>query len=392
MSTSWVVDDLVDEASELFDGPLDGLVAVLEEIASLGDVETPTPSAELALLLAGRPAETRRPVRRSHRRLAPVLGGLAAAAVTGLTLTGTAAYANELPPSMQRVVAHLSEDYLPFTFPRPVGDPPAPHHASPRGAGARSSPRGTTTPGTEPSAVAESRAVPIVPSTSGGPTARADERLAGRDVSKPRPPARSAAPQAQHPAPTPSADDRFAATTADAGTDAPAVVTSPSPSPSPSPEPSADTAAPTASPVDPQASQSGVPVVTAPVPSTTPGSDPSFSAPASDQPTSQSTTPSGSQLSTTPGSGTLPSIGSDAANGKTASPAVGPDASLAASTTTTPPGAPADPGGSQPAGQVSTSPETSSSSPAVGSEGGPASAILADPSTGETSASITPSP
>ena len=128
MSTSWVVDDLVDEASELFDGPLDGLVAVLEEIASLGDVETPTPSAELALLLAGRPAETRRPVRRSHRRLAPVLGGLAAAAVTGLTLTGTAAYANELPPSMQRVVAHLSEDYLPFTFPRagrrPAGSAP----------------------------------------------------------------------------------------------------------------------------------------------------------------------------------------------------------------------------------------------------------------------------
>jgi hypothetical protein len=386
MSTSWVVDDLVDEASELFDGPLDGLVAVLEEIASLGDVEAPTPSAELALLLAGRPAETRRPVRRSHRRLAPVLGGLAAAAVTGLTLTGTAAYANELPPSMQRVVAHLSEDYLPFTFPRPVGDPPAPHHASPRGTGARSS--GGATPGTDPSAVAKSGAVPVVPSTSGGPTARADERLVRQDVSKPRPPARSAAQHpVPHPAPTPSADDRFAATTTDAGTDAPAVV----PSPSPSPEPSADTASPTTSPVDPQASPSGVGVVPTPVPSTTPGTDPSFSAPASDPSTPQSTTPAGSQLGTTPGSGT-PSTGLDATNGKTASPAAGPDPSLAAPTTTTPPGAPTDPGGSQPAGQASSSPDTSTSSPAVGSEGGPTSAVVADPSTEETSASITPSP
>jgi hypothetical protein len=391
MSTSWVVDDLLDEASELFDGPLDELVTVLEEIASLGDVEAPVPSAELALLLAGRPADTRHPVRRRHRRLVPALGGLAAAAVTGLTLTGTAAYANELPPSVQRVVAHLSEDYLPFTFPRPAGDPPAPHHAPPRGAGTRSS--GGATPHTEPSGVTHSLAVPVVPSTSGGPTERADGRLVRQDVKKPGPPARSAAPR---PAPTPSATDRFAATTVDDGTDAPAVVTSatpsPSPSPSSSPEPSADTTVPVAPPVDPQASPSGVPAVPAPVPSTAPVPDPSFSPPASDLPTSPGTTPADSQQPTTPGDGTLTSTGPDPASGKSASPAVGPDPSFAGSTTTTPPGAPADPGGSQPTGQVSSSPDTSTGDPAVGSEGGPTSAVVADPETDETSPSITPSP
>jgi hypothetical protein len=60
-----------------------------------------------------------------------VLAGLVAGAVSGLTLTGVAAVANELPPGIQRVVAHFSEQYLPFQVPRPAGDPLAPGSTTP---------------------------------------------------------------------------------------------------------------------------------------------------------------------------------------------------------------------------------------------------------------------
>jgi hypothetical protein len=393
MSTSWVVDDLVDDAAELFDGPLDDLVAVLEEIASLGDVEAPTPSAELALLLAGRPAAAHRPARRTasgrwvpargHRRLAPVLGGLAAAAVAGVTLTGTAAYANELPPSVQRVVAHLSEDYLPFTFPRPLGDPPAPERATPRGAGARSS--GRATPGTDPSAVAKSGAVPVAPST-GSPTDRADGRLLRQALPKVKVPRPSTAP------PLAPVRPDTGPSTIEQDTGASALTMTPEAPPAQASEPAAGpTASATASPVDPQATPSGATTGPpsadpAPSPVPSPSTDPASgaasgppSAPASEPPSP--ITSSGSQPSTTPSTGTTPATGSDPANGKT-SPTVGPATTPdSGPTTTTPPGGPTDQGGSQPAGQVSASPDTSPSTPAVGSGGSPAADVVTDPGT-----------
>ncbi len=130
MSTSEVVLDMVADASEFFDGGADRLTAVLDDIADLGRGEAPVPSTELALLLAGRRRPRialRVPLPRlsGASRASRTLVGLAAAAVAGLGVTGAAACANELPAPMQRFVAHLSEDYLPFSFPRPAGDPPA---------------------------------------------------------------------------------------------------------------------------------------------------------------------------------------------------------------------------------------------------------------------------
>ncbi|MGZ8738349.1 MAG: hypothetical protein ACXWW7_14385 [Nocardioides sp.] len=94
------------------------LVADLEPVVSgLRDLvadEPPTPSAALAALLADPP---RIDVPRSRRRLLVV--GSAAAVLTSLTVTGMAAAANELPNPAQRLVAQLSERYLPFHFPQP---------------------------------------------------------------------------------------------------------------------------------------------------------------------------------------------------------------------------------------------------------------------------------
>lgn len=391
MSTSWVVDDLVDDAAELFDGPLDDLVAVLEEIASLGDVEAPTPSAELALLLAGRPAAPHRQVRH-RRRVAPALGGLAAAAVAGLTLTGTAAYANELPPSVQRVVAHLSEDYLPFTFPRPVGDPPAPDPASPRGgAGSRSS--GGAAPSADPSAVAESGVVPVGPS-AGGPTDRADGRLPHRDVRKPE---RVRPSAARPPAPLRSADGTFGASTVEEDLTAAVTMTPAAPSPQGwevTAAPTTPTEAPTA---DPQGAPSGATSAPAgPSPSTAPSPDPSpdpTPAPSSDPASPQPTTPSsGTQPSPTSSSGTPADAGTAPAGGKTASQSPGPEPTPVTGTATTPPASPSDPAGSQPAGPGSRSPDTAASSPAVGSGGSPAADVVTDPGTAGSAAPTTPVP
>ncbi len=130
MSTSEVVLDMVADASEFLDGEADRLTAVLDDIADLGRGQAPVPTTELAVLLAGR-RRPRVPVRVPLPRLtvasraSRALVGLGAAAVAGLGVTGAAATANELPAPMQRFVAHLSEDYLPFSFPRPAGDPPA---------------------------------------------------------------------------------------------------------------------------------------------------------------------------------------------------------------------------------------------------------------------------
>ena len=130
MSTSEVVLDMVADVSEFLDGEADILTAILDDVADLGRGQAPVPTAELAVLLAGR-RPPRGPVRMPLPRLGAAsrasrtLAGLAAAAVAGLGVTGAAASANELPAPMQRFVAHLSEDYLPFSFPRPAGDPPA---------------------------------------------------------------------------------------------------------------------------------------------------------------------------------------------------------------------------------------------------------------------------
>ena len=130
MSTSSVVADLVADAQEFLDGGVVQLTELLEEVAAYGDRPVPTPSPELALLLAGRPTPTTARPDRPHApraRIRGMVAGLAAAAVSGLSLTGAAAVANELPVSIQRAVAHFSEQYLPFSFPRPNGDPPAGH-------------------------------------------------------------------------------------------------------------------------------------------------------------------------------------------------------------------------------------------------------------------------
>ena len=121
-----MVTEMVDDAAGFLDGQVDDLRSLLEDVAALGHEAAPVPGAELARLLSGTPAVLR-PVRgpllpravRVRRRAA----GVAAAAVSGLSVTGAAAVANELPVPMQRVVAHVSEAYLPFSFPRPVDVP-----------------------------------------------------------------------------------------------------------------------------------------------------------------------------------------------------------------------------------------------------------------------------
>lgn len=128
MSTRPAIADMLTDAQEFLDGGVDELTALLDELASYGDQPVPAPSPELALLLAGRPAGPapcpQRPVVPVRLRTRRTIAGLAAAAVSGLSLTGAAAVANELPAPIQRAVAHFSEQYLPFSFPRPVGDPP----------------------------------------------------------------------------------------------------------------------------------------------------------------------------------------------------------------------------------------------------------------------------
>ena len=136
MSTSSIVEELVADARPFLDGPVDDLIALLDGLAALGSVGSPTPSPELARLLAGRPEAWHggRPARPA-RRPRHVLAGLAAAAVAGLSVTGAAAVANELPPSMQRAVALFSENYLPFSFPRPADDAPDETSSSPASSG-----------------------------------------------------------------------------------------------------------------------------------------------------------------------------------------------------------------------------------------------------------------
>jgi len=134
VSTSAVIAEMIADLEEFLDST-DGLDDLLSGLRTLGEGAAPTPSHELMALLAGTPetapvvALRSRPAsHRASRRNA--IAGLAAATVAGLSITGAAAAANELPAPIQRVVAHFSESYLPFSFPRPVGDPPAPGTAS----------------------------------------------------------------------------------------------------------------------------------------------------------------------------------------------------------------------------------------------------------------------
>lgn len=145
MSGTAVVEEMLADIEEFLGdaGALAEVADLLEDLAALGRVPAPVPNHELAPYLSGSVVGTAtgtvvgpscpadRAPRRPHRGRR-VAAGLAAAAVSSLTLTGVAAVANELPTGLQRTVAHFSENYLPFSLPRPAGDPPV----SPSGPGA----------------------------------------------------------------------------------------------------------------------------------------------------------------------------------------------------------------------------------------------------------------
>jgi len=203
VSTASMIEEMVEDVREFVDGPLDGLDTLLGDLAALGEGPAPTPGPELATLLAGDPAARPvvvpfRPPASRRRRLAT---GLAAAALTGVTLTGVAAAANELPAPVQRLVAHFSETFLPFDLPRPAGDPPrttstgdapsvlpvrAPADGSGSPAVERRAPAGPTrhgptsppagtaaatdTPADTPAAAQPTPSVPALPTEAGVPT------------------------------------------------------------------------------------------------------------------------------------------------------------------------------------------------------------------------------
>lgn len=145
MSTSLVITEMIDDVAEFLDGQVDDLRSFLDDVVALGQEAAPAPDAELVRLLAGASAirpVVRRPVVPRPVRIRRRLAGLSAAAVAGLSLTGAAALANELPASLQRAVAHFSESYLPFDLPRPVGDARTvePHAVGPVGEGTSTAP------------------------------------------------------------------------------------------------------------------------------------------------------------------------------------------------------------------------------------------------------------
>ncbi len=138
MSTSptTVVAEMVADIEEFLDtdARTDVLTDLLLELAAFGETSAPPPSDALVRIFESGVMPFPRPMRprptgdvagagRAGRRGRGVAAGIAAAAVAALSVTGAAAAANELPPSLQRVVAELSEDLLPFSFPRPHGDP-----------------------------------------------------------------------------------------------------------------------------------------------------------------------------------------------------------------------------------------------------------------------------
>jgi hypothetical protein len=97
----------------------------------------------------------------------------AAALLTSLTVTSVAAAANELPEAAQRVVAQLSERYLPFHFPQPrdratqVDQDPAPQRVAPTDLAPGSATDDATSPSDGRSPAAD------VPTPSADPSARA---------------------------------------------------------------------------------------------------------------------------------------------------------------------------------------------------------------------------
>jgi hypothetical protein len=132
VSTSAVIEEMLDDLEE-FVNLTDGVGDMLNQLHALGEADAPAPDGELLVLLAGTtraPAAAlvtgavRVPARPHTGARRSVLVGLAVAVVVAMGITSAAAAVNELPASMQRVVAHFSETYLPFSFPRPVGDPP----------------------------------------------------------------------------------------------------------------------------------------------------------------------------------------------------------------------------------------------------------------------------
>ena len=133
MSRSAVVAEMVTELLEeswATAAEAEDLTAFLESLVVLGGADAPSPSDELTVLLAGwraptsdqrriRPIKGNRPVGSTRRAVV----GASALALAAAVTTGAAAAANELPDPIQRMVAELSERYLPFDIPRPDGDP-----------------------------------------------------------------------------------------------------------------------------------------------------------------------------------------------------------------------------------------------------------------------------
>jgi hypothetical protein len=119
VSTPWVVTQMLAE-SGLSDDP--GLTRILSDLHALTETPAPAPGPGLAELLGPDEAGAGRAVvvPKLRRR---VVGGATALALGAVTATGVAAAANELPSGAQRVVAKISERFLPFDFPAPVAEP-----------------------------------------------------------------------------------------------------------------------------------------------------------------------------------------------------------------------------------------------------------------------------
>ena len=114
MSTQ--VDAMIEESGlDAFES--DELAAFLAMVGSLVDDGAPTPSPALAKLLSGAAAGAG-PISLAVRRHQNALAA-AVLAVTGIVATEVAAAANDLPPPAQRIVADLSNRFLPFDFPYP---------------------------------------------------------------------------------------------------------------------------------------------------------------------------------------------------------------------------------------------------------------------------------
>lgn len=237
--------DLVRES-----GLPDEAVAELEPfvyaLRELAPPEIPTPSPALAALLASPPGFRAR----SRRRFAAL--GVAAAALSSLTVTSVAAAANELPESAQHFVAEFSQRYLPFHFPEPR------HSAT------------VVEQSPEPVVPVPNRIEPVSPDSGEAPSPTPTAGPAKPPAVVAEPPASASA--SQSPAPQPSAEP------------SPEPTEAPSPGPAPTDPPSVPPSAPTdPTTTDPDGKPSGGSSGTTGSPTTAePTSGPGSTAPATD--------------------------------------------------------------------------------------------------------------